>query len=79
MGDKKKLAAIEDKRLSYMAGLLLKDIAAGLSKREFSFETAEGMVSIAVPKEVEVEFSVEQKTKDEQSKTKLKLEIEWTC
>lgn len=77
MSDKNKLVNIEDTRLAYMAGVLLKEIAEGLSRREFAFETADGPVTVTVPKDVDVEYCVEQKCKDGESKTKLEIEISW--
>lgn len=77
MSDKMKLASIEDTRLAYMAGMLLKEIAAGLSQRTLNYETADGTVTICVPKDVDVEYCVEQKEKDGQTKTKLEIEISW--
>ena len=77
MSDKKKLIDLEETRLTYMAGMLLKEVAAGLSKRELELKTEEGVVTIALPKEVEVEYSVERKEKDGESKTKLEIEISW--
>lgn len=77
MSDKNKLVNIEDTRLAYMAGVLLKEIAAGLSQREFTFESADGPVIVTVPKDVDVEYCMEQKCKDGESKTKLEIEISW--
>lgn len=77
MSDKKKLVEIEETRLAYMAGVLLKEIAEGLSRREFEFATEEGTVKVAVPKDVEIEYSVERKEKDGEAKTKLEIEISW--
>jgi amphi-Trp domain-containing protein len=77
MSDKKKLVCLEETRLAYMAGLLLKEVAAGLSKRQFVFETEDGPVTVTVPKDVEIEYTVEQKEKDGAAKTKLEIEISW--
>ncbi len=77
MSDKKKLMEVEDTRLTYMAGVLLKEIAAGLSQRKLEFETEEGPVTVTLPKEVDVEYSVVQKDKDGSAKTKLEIEISW--
>jgi amphi-Trp domain-containing protein len=77
MSDKKKLVSIEDSRLAYMAGMLLKEVAAGLSQRNLTYETADGTVNITVPKDVNVEYNIEQKEKDGQTKTKLEIEISW--
>ena len=77
MSEKKKLMSVEDTRLTYMAGVLLKEIAEGLSKRKFEFETPEGPVSVELPKEVGVEYSVKQKAKEGSTKTKLEIEISW--
>ena len=77
MSDKKKLVDLEETRLTYMAGMLLKEVAAGLSKRELELKTEEGVVTIALPKEVDVEYTVEMKEKDGESKTKLEIEISW--
>ncbi len=77
MSDKKKLVSIEDSRLAYMAGMLLKEVAAGLSQRNLTYETADGTVNITVPKDVDVEYNIEQKEKDGQTKTKLEIEISW--
>ncbi len=77
MSEKNKLVNIEDTRLAYMAGVLLKEIADGLSRREFTFESADGPVTVTVPKDVDVEYCVEQKCKDGESKTKLEIEISW--
>jgi amphi-Trp domain-containing protein len=77
MSEKKKLMSVEDTRLTYMAGVLLKEIADGLSQRKFEFETPEGPVTLELPKEVDVECSVKQKAKDDATKTKLEIEISW--
>jgi amphi-Trp domain-containing protein len=77
MSDKKKLMEVEDTRLTYMAGVLLKEIAAGLSQRKLEFETEEGPVTVTLPKEVDVEYSVVQKEKDGSTKTELEIEISW--
>ena len=77
MSDKKKLMEVEDTRLTYMAGVLLKEIAAGLSQRKLEFETEEGPVTLTLPKEVDVEYSVVQKEKDGSTKTELEIEISW--
>lgn len=77
MSDKKKLIKVEETRLTYMAGMLLKEIAAGLSQRKFEFETEEGPLTVTIPKEVDLEYSVEQKEKDGVAKTKLEIEISW--
>ena len=77
MSDKKKLMNVEDTRLTYMAGVLLKEIAEGLSRRKFEFETAEGPVVVTLPKEVDVECCMVQKDKDGATKTKLEIEISW--
>ena len=77
MSDKKKIVEIEETRLAYMAGVLLKEVAEGLSRRQFEFQTEDGPVTVTVPKDVEVEYSVEQKGKDEGTKTKLEIEISW--
>lgn len=77
MSDKKKLMKVEETRLAYMAGVLLKEIAEGLSRRSFEFTTEDGTVTVAVPKDVDVEYSVEQKDKDGETRTKLEIEISW--
>jgi amphi-Trp domain-containing protein len=77
MSDKKKIIEIEETRLAYMAGMLLKEVAEGLSKRQFEFKTEDGPVTVTVPKEVDVEYSVEMKEKDDGNKTKLEIEISW--
>jgi len=77
MSDKKKIIEIEETRLAYMAGMLLKEVAAGLSKRQFEFKTEEGPVTVTVPKDVDLEYSVELKEKDGETKTKLEIEISW--
>jgi len=77
MSDKKKLINVEETRLTYMAGMLLKEIAAGLSQRKFEFNTEDGPLTVTLPKEVEIEYSVEQKEKDGSTKTKLEIEICW--
>jgi len=77
MSDKKKIVEIEETRLAYMAGVLLKEVAEGLSRRQFEFQTEDGPVTVTVPKDVEVEYSVEQKEKDGGAKTKLEIEISW--
>lgn len=77
MSEKNKLVDIEETRLAYMAGVLLKEIAAGLSRREFILETADGPLAVTVPKDVDVEYSVEQKNKGGERKTKLEVEISW--
>ncbi|WP_028577264.1 amphi-Trp domain-containing protein [Desulfomicrobium escambiense] len=80
MSDKKKLVEIEETRLAYMAGVLLKEVAEGLSRRRFEFKTEDGPVTVDVPKDVEIEYSVERKDKDGEAKTKLEIEISWkTC
>ena len=77
MSDKKKIVEIEETRLAYMAGMLLKEVAEGLSRRQFEFKTEDGPVTVTVPKDVELEYSVEQKEKDGATKTKLEIEISW--
>jgi amphi-Trp domain-containing protein len=77
MSDKKKIIEIEETRLAYMAGMLLKEVAEGLSKRQFEFKTEDGPVTVTVPKEVDVEYSVEMKEKEDGNKTKLEIEISW--
>ncbi|NCD24050.1 MAG: amphi-Trp domain-containing protein [Deltaproteobacteria bacterium] len=77
MSEKNKLVDIEETRLAYMAGVLLKEIADGLSRREFILETADGPLAVTVPKDVDVEYSVEQKNKGGERKTKLEVEISW--
>ncbi|UTF48645.1 amphi-Trp domain-containing protein [Desulfomicrobium sp. ZS1] len=77
MSDKKKIIKVEETRLAYMAGMLLKEVAEGLSRRQFEFKTEDGPVTVTVPKDVELEYSVEQKEKDGGTKTKLEIEISW--
>ena len=77
MSEKKKLMSVEDTRLTYMAGVLLKEIADGLSKRKFEFKTPEGPVTVELPKKVDVEYSVKQNAKEGSTKTKLEIEISW--
>ena len=77
MSDKKKIIEIEETRLAYMAGMLLKEVAEGLSKRQFEFKTEDGPVTVTVPKDVDLEYSVEIKEKDDGNKTKLEIEISW--
>lgn len=77
MSDKKKLVKIEETRLAYMAGMLLKEVAEGLSSRRFEFQTEDGPVTVAVPRDVEIEYAVERKDKDGEAKTKLEIEISW--
>ncbi len=77
MSDKKKIIEIEETRLAYMAGMLLKEVAEGLSRRQFEFKTEDGPVTVTVPKDVELEYSVELKEKDGGTKTKLEIEISW--
>jgi len=77
MSDKKKLIEIEETRLAYMAGMLLKEVAEGLSRRQFEFKTEDGPVTVTVPKDVDLEYSVELKEKDGMNKTKLEIEISW--
>ena len=77
MSDKKKIVEIEETRLAYMAGMLLKEVAEGLSRRQFEFKTEDGPVTVTVPKDVELEYSVEMKEKDGGTKTKLEIEISW--
>ena len=77
MSEKKKLVEVEETRLAYMAGMLLKEVAEGLSRRRFEFETADGPVTVAVPRDVEIEYTVERKDKDGEAKTKLEIEISW--
>ncbi len=77
MSDKKKLVEVEETRLAYMAGVLLKEVAEGLSSRRFEFETEDGPVTIAVPRDVEIEYTVERKDKDGEARTKLEIEISW--
>lgn len=77
MSDKKKLVSVEETRLAYMTGMLLKEIADGLSKRKFEFKTADGPVAVTVPKDVDIEYSVVQKEKEGETKTKLEIEISW--
>lgn len=77
MSDKKKIIEIEETRLAYMAGMLLKEVAEGLSRRQFEFKTEDGPVTVTVPKDVELEYSVELKEKDGGTKAKLEIEISW--
>jgi len=77
MSEKKKLIEVEETRLAYMAGMLLKEVAAGLSKRQVEFNTEDGPVSLTVPKDVDLEYSVEIKEKEDGTKTKLEIEISW--
>lgn len=77
MSEKKKLVTVEDTRMTYMAGVLLKEIAAGLSQRRFDIETPEGKVSLDLPGSVDVEYSLVQKVKEDGSKCKLEIEISW--
>jgi len=77
MSEKNTLAKVEETRLAYFAGLLLKEVASGLSARKFEFTTDDGTVTLNVPKEVEVEYSVEAKTKEGVRKTKMEIEISW--
>lgn len=77
MSDKKKIIEIEETRLAYMAGMLLKEVAEGLSKRQFEFKTEDGPVTVTVPKDVDLEYSVEIKEKEDGKKTKLEIEISW--
>jgi amphi-Trp domain-containing protein len=77
MSEKKKLLEVEETRLAYMAGMLLKEVAEGLSKRQFEFKTEDGPVTVTVPKDVDLEYSVEIKEKDDEKKTKLEIEISW--
>lgn len=77
MSDKKTIIEIEETRLAYMAGMLLKEVAEGLSRRQFEFKTEDGPVTVTVPKDVELEYSVELKEKDGGTKTKLEIEISW--
>jgi len=59
-----------------MAGMLLKEVAEGLSRRQFEFKTEDGLM-VTVPKDVDLEYSVELKEKDGETKTKLEIEISW--
>jgi len=77
MSEKKKLMELDETRLTYMAGVLLKEIAAGLSSRKLVFDTAEGPVTLELPKEVNIEYSAKQKAKDGATKTSLEIEISW--
>lgn len=77
MSEKKKLIEVEETRLAYMAGVLLKEVAEGLSRRQFEFKTEDGPVTVTVPRDVDLEYSVEVKEKDGESKTKLEIEISW--
>lgn len=77
MSDKKKIIEVEETRLAYMAGMLLKEVAEGLSRRQFEFKTEDGPITVTVPKDVELKYSVEQKEKDGGTKTKLEIEISW--
>jgi amphi-Trp domain-containing protein len=77
MSEKKTLMNVEDTRLTYMAGVLLKEIAACLSRRKFEFETPDGPLAVELPKEVDLEYSLKQKAKEGATKTKLKIEISW--
>ncbi|NLW81334.1 MAG: amphi-Trp domain-containing protein [Desulfovibrionales bacterium] len=77
MSEKKTLLEIEETRLTYMAGMLLKEIAAGLSRRQLTMQGPQGPVTMALPKEVDVEYSIEEKTKDGETKTELEIEISW--
>lgn len=77
MSEKKKLVELNETRLTYMAGVLLKDVANALSRREFVFETADGPVTMTLPKEVDLEYQAKQKTKDGETKTSLEIEISW--
>lgn len=77
MSEKNKLVTVEDTRLTYMAGVLLKKIAEGLSQRKFDIETPEGKVTLELPKNVDVEYSLVQKVKEGGTKCKLEIEISW--
>lgn len=77
MSEKKKLIEVEETRLAYMAGMLLKEVAEGLSQRQFEFKTEDGPVTVTVPRDVDLEYSVEMKEKDGGTKTKLEIEISW--
>ena len=70
------LIEIEETRLAYMAGMLLKEVAEGLSRRQFEFKTKDGLM-VTVPKDVDLEYSVELKEKDGETKIKLEIEISW--
>jgi len=59
-----------------MAGMLLKEVAEGLSRRQFEFKTKDGLM-VTVPKDVDLEYSVELKEKDGETKIKLEIEISW--
>lgn len=77
MSEKNKLVNVEETRMAYMAGVLLKEIAEALSQRKLEVVTDDGTVTVTIPKDVDVEYSVEQKEKDGQTKTKLEIEISW--
>lgn len=75
MSEKKTLIELEERRQTYMAGMLLKEVAAALSRRELEI-CADGQThTLAVPAHVDVEYSVKQKPGE--GKTKLKIEISW--
>jgi amphi-Trp domain-containing protein len=77
MSEKNVLVELEETRQTYMAGMLLKEIAAALSRRELQVTTKKGKQSLSIPGTVEVEYCVEQKEKKGETKTKLEIEISW--
>ncbi|WP_035104657.1 amphi-Trp domain-containing protein [Desulfohalovibrio reitneri] len=80
MGSKSKntLAKMEETRYAYNAGMLLKQVAAGLSSGRIEFTTEDGTTEVIdVPCEVNVEFEAKRKAKDDGTKTKISIEVEW--
>lgn len=77
MSEKNVLMEFEETRQTYMAGVLLKEIAAALSRRELQVDTPKGKRTLTIPSTVEVEYCVKQKEKKDGTKTELEIEISW--
>lgn len=77
MGSKSESMKKEEVRLSYDAGVLLRQIADGLSHRKFTFASEDGDVTVEIPGEVKVKFAFKEKNKKDGTKGKLKVELAW--
>ncbi|MFW5488975.1 MAG: amphi-Trp domain-containing protein [Desulfovibrio sp.] len=77
MGSKSESMKKEEVRLSYDAGVLLRQIAEGFSHRKFTFASEDGDVVVEIPDEVKVKFAFKEKNKKDGTKSKLKVEMAW--
>jgi amphi-Trp domain-containing protein len=77
MGDKNKLYAFEDTRLTYDAGFLLGQLADSLTQGRLDLPGEDGVVSVQVYGETEIEFKVTEKGSGDGRKLKLELELVW--